>query len=149
MLHLSNAFNMLRSLNEEVEQSNCKGFHMYNKYDISTMMSLPISVNNNLITRVLNGTIKGLNNKHWLLKYIIVFLEENFVSCAAVHPDCIMRWFLNCIWRALVAKREYLHQKSKPVYNTQVVVLKPLPKPIWNDLHGVYTDKKRAYQSFS
>ena len=47
------------------------------------------------------------------------------------------------IWRALSAKKEQLPIKAKPYFDTTVMILKPLPKPVWSDPRSVYNDDKK------
>ena len=64
-------------------------------------------------------------------------------------PDRLIKWLINGIWRSQVAKKEGLQNKSRRIYNTRVIILKPLPKPIWADPNGIYKDKRKVQKALA
>ena len=76
--------------------------------------------------------VQGLNTNDKMPKLIILVLDKDFIQDAFV-AERVSRWLCSEIRRNLLARMDHLSNKTKPADMPTVVLVKPLPKPVWLD----------------
>ena len=53
---------ILQQMNSDAVRAGCKELHLYEKYNVTGLMSPSISINKNPLTRITEAVMKGLND---------------------------------------------------------------------------------------
>ena len=123
-----------------------RGLYIETKYELKGYCALEKVRNRNPVSRLLNVVIEGINTRDHLPNYLVLIIDDSLVVHADI-GDYIMKWLLIEITKAFLTRRDMIWPKCKPELVPTILIIKPVPKPLWFDMTKQYTKDKRKLMS--
>ena len=129
---LHSIFDTLQSVRDQAKDKKKSLPYIYETYNVTLLMDNPIPQIHNLLARLLNCLIKGLNNKSKLPRMIVImpdwdilrFMNHYTFGVSIIAGKCL-NWIITNMERAIEARKDELH-RCKPG-----AVQPNEPKMIW------------------
>ena len=115
---------------------------MLENYYLHAFLTGNTVIDHNPITRLLNPAIEVINRKPRLPRHMIILIDEKLVKLGEL-VEVTIRWLLMEMWCTILARIDQLPVRAKPLYDTLITIIKPLPRPDTCDPYGYYLQDKR------
>ena len=138
----SDGYYILQELRADDSVVDHKSLYIYQKYKVQFRAPQPYNQETNLLKRLHQVLVNSFNNAK-LPRHLIVMLDEAIVEYSEA-ADTILSWVVKEIWRLVEQRTSELPIQAKPMFNTQILFIKPVSKPVWADPDRSFMHKKRT-----
>ena len=104
--------------------------------------SSSLTLNKSLLGHIRNCVAEGLNTNDKIPKVILIGLGQYFAKYSEV-AEWVFQWLINEARCSIMVYRDSIPPRARPIESTIFVIVKPVPKPTWADIQGMFKYNRR------